>query len=231
MQFRSLQNHPHSDSINLIGDYKPQLREARNSSVLMAVTINRFLSYAVLTSIFLTLAGQGHAQDEGEKRVNTGFVIMENNFSVTIPFTGSGVKDNGWIFSKFDLGEFQHRHRDRQDFWLKKRAKDGRLMMLITLTTRNPMGAVSTEDFMQKHNTGVAYTPYSTTVKNSSCVKVGPLASSGSGAHLASLLCWHPMTNKILDLSFSAQALALGLPPPRYFVDAVTELFSSFEMN
>jgi hypothetical protein len=82
----------------------------------MAVTVNRFLLLAVFTSIFLTLAGQGHAQDEGEKRVNTGFAIMENNFSVTIPSTGSGVKDNGWIFSKFDLGEFQHRHRDKQDF-------------------------------------------------------------------------------------------------------------------
>jgi hypothetical protein len=122
MKFRGLQNHPHHDSIKLIGDCKPQLQETRNSSVLRTVTINRFLSYAVFTLIFLTLAGQGHAQDEGEKRVNTGFVIMENNFSVTIPSTGSGVKDNGWIFSKFDLGEFQHRHRDKQDFWLKKQA-------------------------------------------------------------------------------------------------------------
>jgi hypothetical protein len=198
MQFRGLQNHPYSDLINLIGDCKPQLQVTRNSSVLMAVTINRFLSLAVFTLIFLTLAGQVHAQDEGGERVNTSFVIMENNFSVTIPSTGSDVKDNGWIFSKFDLGEFQHRHRDKQDFWLKKQAKDGRLMMLITLTTRNPMGAVSAEDFMQKHNTGVAYTPHSTTVKNSSCVKIGPLALSGSSAHLASLLCWHSRRTKSL---------------------------------
>jgi hypothetical protein len=177
------------------------------------------------------LTAQSHAQDIEEKRVDTGFVIMENNFSVMIPSTENGVKDNGWIFSKFDLGEFQHRHRNKQDFWLKKLAKDGSLMMLITLTTRHPMGAVSVEDFMQKHNTGVSYTPYSPTVKNSSCVKIGPLVSGGSGAHLASLLCWHPKTNKILDLSFSTKALASGLPPPRYFVDAVTNLFSSFEMN
>jgi hypothetical protein len=75
MQFRSLQNHPYSDSIKLIGDCKPQLQETRTSSVLMAVTINRFLALAVFTLIFLTLAGQGHAQEAEEKRVNTGLEL------------------------------------------------------------------------------------------------------------------------------------------------------------